>query len=204
MFQLQHKRSIANVLGSFITTLVISGCATSNDLKDDANAVQQEGQSPKPAYNTNTISMDYSEEPGKSFTFYGIEIGESRNELGEKYSKTGCWKDFFFERCAVPLVLNGAAGILPGEKALLIAAYKSGHAYRISAAITGEGWKYSLRRLEELYGPPTLSDEKRYIWKGVGDHAVILGKPDPRRNQPAYVKFTADLPAEQELWAYTH
>lgn len=114
-------------VSALLVNLALWGCATQ---APDAN-VPSDLRSPK----NRAIGMSVTPDERSVYSLYGIELGENRRSVSEKYELVACREGVNFLRCAVSLDTHGVDGIVPDDRTTVFITFRDLRVYSMTVPV---------------------------------------------------------------------
>jgi len=177
----------------FILTIFFSACALNQVAETGAKQgddQQREVAGIAPSTVNKAIDMIFPHEPKTVYSLYGVELGESKSSVEDKYKLVACRQEYIYFRCMARLDTRNVTGISANEETTVFIAFKKGHVHSMSIPVFDVSLAYTREMLSKFYGVPASTVENKTTWSN--SSGAILLEENVDKKQFSVVSYSVE------------
>jgi hypothetical protein len=174
-------RQIVALIPVILIAAVLQSCIGKDDVKQTVHA--EEPTLPNGV--STAIPMVIPHDPEKPFSLYGIELGETRESVQDKYDVFGCRTSIYHINCTINLDTRGVEGVSMADKTFVFIEFNNNEKYdtgTMSMLVFPADHARTMEVLEKTYGGKGEKKETMTIWENASGRIEL---DDKDRNKPA-------------------
>jgi len=189
MVTIKRIQKIINKSSVTLLFIALSACAADHEVRQQQEPQQRASNLVPPSLDK-AIGMIVPHDSQTVYSLYGIELGESKSSVEEKYHLVGCRKDIFYIRCAVLLDTSGVTGVSVSDKTTVFIVFENDHVREMSVPIFPAALQQSQLMLNRIYGIPANTVDKRSVWSNLS--GSILLEENTNKTKPSVIKYSIE------------